>query len=72
MFFIFYVNLTMLYMYKAITVRSLFLRNGFGQISLQRDVVAPWGFHKSVLSSFRAICRKRFHKISEPTVVLGV
>ncbi len=27
------------------TVRSLFLRNGFWQISMQRDVVASWGFH---------------------------
>ncbi len=26
------------------TVRSLFLRNGFWQISPQRDVVASWGF----------------------------
>ncbi len=51
------------------TVCSLFLRNGFWQISPQRDVVASWGLHNSVLSSFRAICRKRFHKISEPTVV---
>ncbi len=27
------------------TVRSLFLRNGFWQISSQRNVRASWGFH---------------------------
>ena len=57
----------------SLTVRSLFLRNGFWQISPQWDVkISIWWhaakIHNSVLSSSRAICRKRFRKISEQTV----
>ncbi len=61
-------------LYSKPTVRSLFLRNGFWQISSQQDVIASLGWlhaaklHNSVLGSFRAICRKRFRKISERTV----
>ena len=62
---------------------TIFAEWFFFQISSQRDVIASWGLypdltisiwlhaaklHNSVLSTFRAICRNQFRKISEPTV----